>query len=195
MRNDLGFVVRFTKITPLNSNKDSINTIQSIDDLIVALSEGERTNFFNILNSLAIPSTAFESFGSWSSYFYTRNCIIDNEDFELILLCWEKGQLTPIHDHGGEECWVKVITGEFKETIYKKNISGEMLVIDSAVAKQNDVTYMIDFMGYHRLENVSNQRSMSLHLYAKPIRNCNLFDENSGEIINKVLKYHTIASK
>ena len=179
----------------MNSNKDSIETIQSVDDLVTALSEGERTSFFDLLNSSEIPNAAFEKYSSWSDDFYTRNCIVDTEKFELILLCWEKGQLTPIHDHGGEECWVKVIAGEFKETIFKESDTGEMLAIDSAVAKQNDVTYMVDFLGFHKLENISKQRSMTLHLYAKPIRNCNLFDENSGEIINKVLKYHTAPSK
>ena len=65
--------------------------------------------------------SAFEIFCSWSESTYTRNCIFENERFELILICWQSSQKTPIHDHGGEECWVKFIDGEFKETIYKSN--------------------------------------------------------------------------
>ena len=53
---------------------------------------------------------------------------------------------------------------------------------------------MIDFMGCHSLENMSNKRSMSLHLYAKPIRNCNLFDEKTGKFVNKDLVYDTVSS-
>ena len=73
-----------------------------------------------------------------------------------------------IHDHGGEECWVKVIEGEFRENIYKEDEAGKLKIIKSAISKANEVTYMKDFMGFHSLENIANKRSMSLHLYAKP---------------------------
>jgi cysteine dioxygenase len=111
----------------------------------------------------------------------------------LILICWCEGQRTPIHDHGGEECWVKVIEGEFKETIYKQNEAGELNFVKSSISKSNEITYMKDFMGFHRLENLSNKRSMSLHLYAKPIRKCKMFDEKSGTFMNKDLVYDTTA--
>mgnify|MGYP000005816571 CR=1 FL=1 len=178
----------------LNSNEQpSVTTLQSLDDLISALSEGERTTYNHIIHSVNLQSSDFENFSSWSKDCYTRNCIINNEQFELILLCWEKEQITPIHDHGGEECWVKVIEGEFRETIYKEDEKGELNVVKSAISKANDVTYMKDFMGFHSLENLSNKRSMSLHFYAKPIRNCNVFDENSGAFVNKEMTYNTTA--
>lgn len=175
----------------MNSNEQNPLTLQLLDELVDALSEGERTNYYNILRSMKLPAGAFESFCSWSSESYTRNCIVDSESFELILLCWEKGQITPIHDHGGEECWVRIIEGEFKETIYKAE-AGVLNIVKSSISKTNDITYMIDFMGFHRLENLSNKRSMSLHLYAKPIRNCNLFDENLSEFVTKDLVYDTV---
>ena len=99
--------------------------------------------------------------------------------------------MTPIHDHGGEECWVKIIHGEFKETIYKLDEAGELKTVKSVTAKTGDITYMIDFMGCHRLENIHSERSLSLHLYAKPIRNCQLFDENSKTFVSKNMSYDT----
>ncbi len=177
----------------MNSNEQNTNTIQSLGDLVTALSEGERTKYDHIIRSTNLPKSIYQNYCSWSSDSYTRNCIVDNDKFELILLCWEEGQITPIHDHGGEECWVKIIEGEFRETIYQENEIGELAVVKSAVANTNDITYMIDFMGFHSLENLSNKRSMSLHLYAKPIRSCKLFDEVSGKFINKDLVYNTVS--
>ncbi len=177
----------------MNFNEHPPILSQSLNDLATALSEGERTTYNNIIRSINLPSTAFESYCSWSDESYTRNCIIDTKEFELILLCWEKGQMTPIHDHGGEECWVKIIEGEFRETIYKEDETGELNIVKSAISKSNDISYMIDFMGFHRLENLSNKRSMSLHLYAKPIRNCRLFDENSRTFVSKNLAYDTVS--
>lgn len=139
-----------------------------------------------------IAASAFENCCSWSTDCYTRNCIFENEQFELILLCWEPSQFTPIHDHGGEECWVKIIQGDFKETIFKENRAGELQRVKTTIAQTGDVTYMVDFMGCHSLRNLSETRSMSLHLYAKPIRNCKAFDEELGEFINKELVYDTI---
>jgi cysteine dioxygenase len=48
-------------------------------------------------------------------------------------------------------------------------------------------------MGFHSLENLSKKRSMSLHLYAKPIRNCNTFDENLQKFVCKDLTYDTVS--
>jgi cysteine dioxygenase len=177
----------------LNSDENTPIALQSLDDLITALSEEERTKYNHIIHSIKLPSSAFENYSSWSNECYTRNCIIDNEKFELILICWCEGHRTPIHDHGGEECWVKVIEGEFKETIYKQNEAGELNFVKSSISKSNEITYMKDFMGFHRLENLSNKRSISLHLYAKPIRKCKMFDEKSGTFMNKDLVYDTTA--
>jgi len=52
---------------------------------------------------------------------------------------------------------------------------------------------MIDFMGCHRLENLTDGRGISLHLYAKPIRNCKMFDENSRKFVRKDLVYCTVS--
>ncbi len=175
----------------MNSKEDSPNTFQSVNELVTALCEEERMTFTEIIQSINLPSSAFEHFSSWSSECYTRNCIVENEKFELILLCWQKGQLTPIHDHGGKECWVKIIQGEFRETLYKLDKAGELNAVKSSISKPGDISYMIDFMGFHRLENIHNERSMSLHLYAKPIRNCQLFDENSKTFVSKKMSYDT----
>ena len=93
----------------MNFNDQSTSSFQTLDELVTDLSEGERTDFNNIIRSVNFSHDTFENFCSWSQESYTRNCIVENEKFELILLCWEPGQKTPIHDHGGEECWVKVI--------------------------------------------------------------------------------------
>ena len=150
-------------------------------------------SYSKIIQSIEIPEQAFEKFCSWSDDCYTRNCIFENEKFELILLCWEKSQKTSIHDHGGEECWVKVIKGTFKEITYKEHAISGLKEITSSISKKGETSYMIDFMGFHSLENYSNHRAMSLHLYAKPIKNCNIFDTNTRTFITKYLSYCTVS--
>lgn len=178
----------------MNSIHINTLTISTLEGLVDALSEGERTTFNEIIHTTQIPSSVLKNYCSWSTETYTRNCIVDNDKFELILLCWDEGQITPIHNHGGEECWVKVIEGEFEEKIYEELETGELNLVKSTISKPDDVSYMIDFMGFHSLENLSNKRSMSLHLYAKPIRSCKIFDEHTRTFLNKEMSYDTKAS-
>jgi cysteine dioxygenase len=168
-------------------------TSRTLTDLASGLYKDDPSEYNEILRKVELGPNDFDIYCSWSDESYTRNCIVDNEKFELILLCWEKGQKTPIHDHGGEECWVKVIEGEFRETIYTKNCEGVLSEVKSAISKSNDITYMVDFMGFHSLENVSDKRSLSLHLYAKPIRSCNIYIEDSKEFVKKDLIYDTLS--
>tara|TARA_B110000459_G_scaffold68534_1_gene76948 strand:- start:285 stop:818 length:534 start_codon:yes stop_codon:yes gene_type:complete len=175
----------------LESKEKNTTILQSLNDLISTLSEGERTTYNHIIHSLQLEPNAFEKYANWSKDCYTRNCIADTEKFELILICWCAGHQTSIHDHGGEECWVKVIEGEFKETLYKQDEMGILKLTKTKFSKKNDITYMKDFMGFHRLENSANKRSMSLHLYAKPIRSCNVFNEVSKTFVHKELDYDT----
>ena len=175
----------------MESKEKNTTILQSLNDLISALSDGERTTYNHIIHSLQLEPNAFEKYANWSKDCYTRNCIADTEKFELILICWCAGHQTSIHDHGGEECWVKVIEGEFKETLYKQDEMGILKLTKTKFSKKNDITYMKDFMGFHRLENSANKRSMSLHLYAKPIRSCNVFNEVSKTFVHKELDYDT----
>ena len=177
----------------MNFNEKTHITYQSLNELVSALTEEEKTDYNGIIRSTNLPSSIFEDYCSWSLESYTRNCIVENDKFELILLCWEKGQITPIHDHGGEECWVKVIKGELRETVYEVDEAGELSTLKSTISNTGDISYMIDFIGFHSLENLSDKRSMSLHLYAKPIRCCNTFDEALGKFISKDLVYNTVA--
>ena len=42
---------------------------------------------------------------------YTRNRVHLNEHFELVVICWEPGQASSIHDHGRSNCLYRVIQG------------------------------------------------------------------------------------
>jgi cysteine dioxygenase len=177
----------------LNTDQTTTQTIQSFTELITVLSEEERTNYVEILHSLSIDPAEVDSYHSWSDEKYTRNCIVENDAFELILICWEPGQSTPIHDHGGEKCWVYVMEGAIKEILYDKVAEGEPMIKRSTLSKAGDVSFISDVMGCHSLENPTDSRACTLHLYAKPIRNCNVYDESIGEFANCELSYDTVS--
>lgn len=131
---------------------------------------------------------------------YTRNLIDDgNGQYNLLLLCWGPGQASPIHDHAGSHCLLKVMDGELSATLYdwpqqqhhhdqqSQNQKQKQPDIDSLHVKSsklmhvNEVDYMHDKIGIHRVSNPSNTvPAVSLHLYSPPINMCTTFCENTG---------------
>ena len=60
---------------------------------------------------------------------------------------------------------------------------------------QNQVTTINDSCTYHSLENTYHGRSLSLHLYMKPIYECTVFNQETNQIETKSLFYDTFEGK
>ena len=166
--------------------------IDSLDQLIEKLQDSTRRESVRAITSMDIPIAEYKPFQTWNEAHYTRNCISRTEDYELLLLCWEKGQETPIHCHNGEECWVYAVKGKLFEERYDYDNSDNLNILNHATYNQGQLSYMSDDMGYHLLRNIDNGRSMSLHLYMSPIDECTYFDESKGMFIAKELEYDSV---
>jgi len=142
-----------------------------------------------------IPPSDFKAFEFWSEEGYTRNCLARTESYELLLLCWDSHQATPIHCHNGEECWVYVVNGVLEEERFEMNESDDLVLTDKSVYQPADLSYMSDDMGYHLLRNADAQKAMSLHLYMNPIDQCSIYDEEEGVFIYKELTYDSVRGK
>ncbi|CAK0833271.1 unnamed protein product, partial [Prorocentrum cordatum] len=47
---------------------------------------------------------------------YTRNIVgYSPNQFIALVLCWERGQQSAIHDHAGAHCFVKMLSGRLRE--------------------------------------------------------------------------------
>jgi len=168
-----------------------LKSSENIQDLIQLLSKSSKTHYNSILNSFDFDSINFKTFESWSSQKYTRNCMYKDSQFELLLLCWNEDQETSIHDHDGEDCWVYLLKGEMEEVFYSLNDSNYLKEEQSQLIKPHQLSFMNDRIGLHRLRNRFKGKSMSLHLYAKPIEQCNFYCETSEQLIERKLKYDT----
>ena len=160
-----------------------------IQDLINLLSKSSIEDYNTILKTFNFSTIDFKPFESWSSNKYTRNCLCNTEDFELLLLCWEKGQETEIHGHDGEDCWVYLLEGEIEEVFFTLDTSNYLREERSQVLLPKVLSFMNDKIGFHKLKNSDKMRSVSLHLYAKPIKNCRSYDTTTGHFITRQLSY------
>lgn len=169
-------------------------TITSLDELLTQLPKCSGDDYLNLAKQMSIPKSDLAQYAFFSEKDYTRNCISRTEDYELILLCWEEAQDTPIHCHNGEECWVYLVEGQLREQRFKTE--GEEL-IKTADVKMNEerLSYMNDELGYHSLHNVNNGRSMTLHLYVAPIKACSVYNEEKSRFEFKDLHYDSLKGK
>ncbi|KAI9337995.1 cysteine dioxygenase type 1 [Obelidium mucronatum] len=141
---------------------------------------------------------------------YTRNLVDSgNGKFNLMILCWPEGVASPIHDHAGSHCLMKVLEGGLKETRYAwpdekgpksalplslllpsitdqstpasvTEKKGCMEVTKETPLQLDQVAYIHDKIGLHRVSNPTNAPSVSLHLYCPPYETCKTFDEKTS---------------
>lgn len=163
----------------------------NIQTFINKLSESKKKDYSSILSNFDFSKVDFSEIENWLPNSYTRNCFYCDQHFELILICWGQEQETTIHSHDGKDCWVYLLDGEMEEVFYKEGNEDTIKKVGSRKIKPNQLTYMNDTIGFHKLKNSYNGKSRSLHLYAKPIKNCKSFDETSQQFTEKELSYDT----
>lgn len=173
-------------------SKKSNLKITDLNQLVNALLNQEYDLAINEAAYCHFAPEDFVPYMHWNANHYTRNCIARNKDFELILLCWELGQKTAIHCHNEQECWVKVIAGQFEEEVYTYNqASGELKVKDISMLGKHEVTSIKDASIFHTLKNTHTGRSMSLHLYMNPITQCRYYSTQDKCLQTVSLSYHS----
>ena len=179
-------------------SKDTINQkiISTLDEMVRLIKKGDYEPVISQSEHITFSLDEMLPYIFWDKDRYKRNCIARDEYCELVLLCWEQGQKTAIHCHNKQECWVKVISGSFSEELYRLNENtGEMKYITTDILSQHEVTSVEDASVFHNLANISNGRSMSLHLYMKPIEECRIYDRETSEIRMVSLSYDTLDGK
>ena len=123
---------------------------------------------------------------------YTRNLVHRSERFELLILCWSAGQVSPIHDHAGEQCWMAVLAGQIEEQQFELLRPGSPLRAGRAkIFVPGQVAYIEDEIALHRVRPIG-AAAVSLHLYARPIDVCSVYEESTGAVLAKQLIYHSV---
>ncbi|MCJ1357272.1 MAG: Cysteine dioxygenase [Icmadophila ericetorum] len=125
---------------------------------------------------------------------YTRNLVDEgNGKSNLLVLVWTPGRGSPIHDHANSHCVMKILRGALKETLYdwpdaKSRSGGTSVPLKpkkETIYQENEVTYMSDQLGLHKITNPDpDNYAVSLHLYTPPNaakKGCYTFDELTGK--------------
>jgi cysteine dioxygenase len=126
------------------------------------------------LTSIDVNIPALKQCIGYAEDGYQRNVIKKTEHYELVAICWNPGQLTPIHDHVGSDCAFKIIDGISTETTYELNDEGlaypvgvrDYLAGEICAADEPDI---------HRVSNNSDSELINLHVYTPPLHAYNVY--------------------
>lgn len=128
-------------------------------------------------------------------YFAARNLIARDDKFAMLLLCWNGQKESPVHDHPGHGCWMRVVEGSLEETRYHVDAESNALVESGRViGEAGDCIFIDDSIGVHRVRNLAPTVSMSLHVYSPPILRCNVWmDEKApaDKVQRPVVTFHS----
>ena len=145
-----------------------------------------------LLEGYARGAADWRAYALFDSRTYARNLVRGCPVYELLVICWEAGQASPIHDHQGQRCWMAVLDGTIEETLYSES-AGRGPLVRGPIRRYGpgSVAFITDEMGLHEIRSAGGP-AVSLHLYSRPIRECRIFDRATGEVTERALVYHSV---
>ena len=140
------------------------------------------TGVVRLLSEYAENHSDWRAFEHFCEDTYSRNLVHRDEEFELLLLCWGAGQESLIHNHDDQSCWMAVLDGTLEEVHFREPAdSGECLIQGRSLQLgRGEVAFIEDEIALHLIRPVAGKSGVSLHLYAKPIDTCRVYDPQSG---------------
>jgi len=152
---------------------------------------------YDYLKSHPVDEESLERYLFFSKNHYTRNLIFKNELFELIAICWEVGQVSQIHNHHNQNCWMTIPMGKLRVQNFRvvdqnegtwfcrlepTNAVDIHQLIPAEVDPEEPVHQVLNLLDF-------NQRAVSLHIYSRPFDRCLVYSCETNEYREVPLHY------
>lgn len=137
-------------------------------------------SIYQFLSENPVDLETISPFVFWSKNFYTRNLVYKDERFELMAICWDKGQVSKVHNHSDQMCWMSVPYGKLRgqnfrvvdideKTDFCKLEPTDIFDLSECLAAKVELEAPI-----HQILNLTefDERAISIHIYSKPFDNC-----------------------
>lgn len=137
------------------------------------------------LKSLKLDARDVADFVRFGEPTYQRNLVRAGRWYHLWVMCWKNGQRSPIHDHVGSACAVRVLRGTAAVTDFEFAANGHVKAVGSRDYPAGSVCANQD----EQLHQVSNLQAgsmdlVTLHIYSPPLLRMgtySLTDRTRGE--------------
>jgi cysteine dioxygenase len=111
---------------------------------------------------------------------YVRNLVHAGAGYQALLLCWRNGQRSPIHNHRGSNCGVKILKGEATETTFARAPNGLFYAVGSRTLPPGHICASADD-DVHQISNLQDHGAdlITLHIYSPPLFRMDVFSLDS----------------
>lgn len=135
------------------------------------------------LNALNVTLDDLKQYAIYDDSTYRRNLIFECEFGEVLLICWKSGQRSPVHNHAGSTCGVKVLKGLGYETLFDMTPCGQAVATKTATMRAGDICASQD-ADVHQISNLQpeGQGLVTLHIYSPPLREMDMFSITGGPV-------------
>lgn len=141
-----------------------------------------------------------DSLGPYTSYCrdrYTRHLIHKTPRFEVLALCWDRGQVSRVHNHCDQECWMAVPDGKLLVQNYRVIAGSEqdehcMLEPTDSFWMTPAAPAMVD--PDNPIHSVGNpveldRQTVSVHVYSYPYDRCMVYELGKDRAFEVELTY------
>ncbi|MGA7219515.1 MAG: cysteine dioxygenase family protein [Candidatus Sulfotelmatobacter sp.] len=151
------------------------------------------------LQQMPLNADSLEPYLVWDRQHYTRNLIDKTPLYELIAICWEIGQVSSVHNHKDQNCWMAVPIGRLLVEnfhVAHQDIAGGKCAIKATDTVEMNISQpcAVDPREpVHRVLNPRefNQRAVSVHVYSRPFDTCVVYSAEQGTCGEIALHYTT----
>ncbi len=114
---------------------------------------------------------------------YQRNLLHSGPAYQALLLCWRNGQRSPIHDHRGSACGVKVLSGHATETTFDFAPNQMIYPLHSRDLAEGCVCGSFD-ADMHQISNLQPDDAdlVTLHIYSPPLLRMNMYSLTDSQV-------------
>jgi predicted metal-dependent enzyme (double-stranded beta helix superfamily) len=166
---------------------------------LAAIPEREFTldNVQNYVLAHQVQPESLEKYCYFSKGNYTRNLIFKNEVFECMTVCWEVGQVSRIHNHREQNCWMSVPVGRLRVQNYhvdeRDPARGTCHLKPTEIFNMDAAhpAYVNPIEPVHEVLNLAEfgERAVSVHVYSKPFDTCEVYLRDKGTYSDVPLFY------
>lgn len=153
----------------------------ALDDLMVLMAQVPQLNLAYLqdwVSRLHLPENLLRVHTCFSPESYRRQLICRTPRFDLLLLCWQPGQNSSIHDHAGSLNVTRVYHGQLTSRLFGSAPQLALLQQDQLEPGQ---LATVDRQQIHQLANTETQPLVTLHLYARPLEQIHVYSPGSDQ--------------
>jgi cysteine dioxygenase len=145
----------------------------------------------------AIRPETLEPYLFYAKSHYTRNLIYKCELFEVLAICWDVGQVSRIHNHRDQNCWMATPIGRLRVQNFRvenRDAAHGACKLVPTDAYDMDATHPAVVSPDEPVHQVLNlpefgQRATSIHIYSYPYESCEVYSIERGAYADVPLHY------